>query len=59
MPSELAVPVRLRGLPGGSVGAPSATAAVATLVRVSSLPASSVKVTRTLIVLPSSSSTRV
>ena len=37
----------------------AATAAVCALVRVSSWPASSVKVTRTLTVLPASAGTRV
>ena len=42
----------------GSVGT-AATASVATLVRVSALSSSSVKVTCTLIVLPKSAKTRV
>ena len=54
-----AVPVRLRGAPGGSVGTAAATSPVAELVSVSSFPASSVKLTSTLMVWPSSTSTRV
>ena len=54
-----AVAERPLGLAGGSVGCAPATAAVATLVRVSLCPASSVKLTCTLMALPSSSATRV
>ena len=49
-----AVAERFLGSPGGSAGSAAATAAVAALVSDSSLPASSVKETLTLMALPSS-----
>ena len=53
-----AVPLMV-GKPVAGVLGRAATAAIAVLVRISSLFLSSVKVTRTLMALPSSESTRV
>ena len=62
-PSSFTTAVRFVGAGGGSAGSASttaaSTAAVAALVSVSSLPASSVKFTFTLTVLPSSASASV
>ena len=58
-PSVFTLAVRFVGLDGGSVGSASATAAVGSLVSDSSLSASSVKGTLTLMALPSSASVRV
>ena len=55
----LAVAVRPVGAPGAAVLPAAPTVAVAALVSVSELPASSVKLTFTLRVVPRSASTRV
>ena len=57
--SWVAVASRPVGLAGGSVGCAPATMSVAALVSVSSLSASSVKLTRTVMALLSSLSVRV